>query len=81
MWINNKKDLREFEETLDKCSADVYLVSADGKSYDLNDPLQRVTGPTRMLNVRDENEEPEVFARNTRDTMLLFEFLKSRKAA
>ena len=49
MKIRNNDELKLFEETLDRCSASVLVVTPQGEQYDLADPAQRVLGIAEML--------------------------------
>ena len=74
MKIRNNDELKLFEETLDRCSASVLVVTPQGDQYDLTDPAQRYLGIAAML--RDTgSEEPELFASSPRDEMQFFRFL------
>ena len=41
MKIRNNEELKLFEETLDRCTASVLVVTQQGEQYDLTDPAQR----------------------------------------
>ena len=49
MKIRNNDELKLFEETLDRCSASVLVVTQQGDQYDLADPAQRYLGIAEML--------------------------------
>ncbi len=74
MKIRNNDELKLFEETLDRCSASVLVVTPQGDQYDLMDPAQRYLGIAEMIR-EGGIEEPELFASSCRDEMLLFGFL------
>ena len=76
MKIRNNDELKLFEETLDRCSASVLVVTPQGDQYDLMDPAQRYLGIAEMI--REEGmDEPELFASNCNDEMQLFGFLNA----
>lgn len=74
MKIRNNEELKLFEETLDRCSASVLVVTPRGDQYDLKDPMQRCLGIAEMIR-EDGTEEPELFASSSEDEMQLFSFL------
>ena len=76
MMIRNNDELKLFEETLDRCSASVLVVTSQGDQYDLADPAQRILGIAEMLS-KEGYEEPELFASSYADEMKLFDYLKA----
>lgn len=80
MTIRNNKELALFEETLDRCSRTILLVSPLGKQYDLKNPIERCLGIAEMLR-SDGAEEPELFTFCHEDEMNLFDFLAAQRAA
>ena len=76
MKIRNNEELKLFEETLDRCSASVLVVTPQGEQYDLADPMQRCLGIAEMIS-RDGVEEPELFASSREDEMRLFSYLNA----
>ena len=78
MKIRNNDELKLFEETIDRCSDSVLLVTPQGEQYDLKDPAQRYLGIAEILR-GDESGEPELFTTSCGDEMRLFGFLASRE--
>ena len=76
MKIRNNDELKLFEETLDRCSDSILLVTPQGDQYDLTDPAQRILGIAEMLS-RNGYEEPELFASSCTDEMKLFDYLNA----
>ena len=76
MKIRNNEELKLFEETLDRCSESILVVTPRGEQYDLTDPAQRYLGIAEMLR-RDGFEEPELFASCPADEMKFFDYLKA----
>lgn len=76
MKIRNNDELKLFEETLDRCSDSVMVVTQQGDQYDLADPTQRYLGIAEMLS-KDGYEEPELFASSSKDESLLFDYLNT----
>ena len=73
MKIRNNEELKLFEETLDRCTASVLVVTQQGEQYDLTDPAQRYLGIAEML-TKEGFEEPELFASSYQDEMLFFNY-------
>ncbi len=73
MKIRNNEELKLFEETLDRCSDSVLLVTRQGEQYDLADPAQRYLGIAELLS-RTVEEEPELFTSSVKDEMAFFEY-------
>lgn len=76
MKIRNNDELKLFEETLDRCSAPVLVVTQQGDQYDMSDPAQRILGIAEMIS-KDGYEEPELFASSYSDEMKLFDYLNT----
>ena len=74
MKIRNNDELKLFEETLDRCSDSVLVVTQQGEQYDLADPAQRYLGIAELLS-KEGYEEPEVFTCSGRDEMAFFDYL------
>lgn len=73
MKIRNNEELKLFEETLDRCSDSVLLVTRQGEQYDLADPAQRYLGIAELLS-RTGEEEPELFTSSVKDEMAFFDY-------
>ena len=56
------------------------IVTVDGNTFDLKEPVERAKGLSFMLEAKDYNE-PEVFTNCHEDEMLMFEYLEQSKAA
>jgi hypothetical protein len=78
MTIRNDDEMRMFENAIDRCRKPVWLVTAEGRQYNLKVPAEHSQGITRMLNAKDY-EEPELFTSCIEDEMILFEFFAWRK--
>ena len=73
MKIRNNDELKLFEETLDRCSDPVMVVTRQGDQYDMADPAQRVLGIAEML-TKEGYEEPELFTSSCKDEMKFFDY-------
>ena len=76
MKIRNNDELKLFEETLDRCSGPVMVVTQQGEQYDLTDPAQRILGIAEMLS-KEGYGEPELFASSPRDEMKFFDYFSA----
>ena len=73
MKIRNNDELKLFEETIDRCSGPVLVVTRQGEQYDMSDPAQRILGIAELL-TRDGCEEPELFTASCKDEMKFFDY-------
>lgn len=81
MKITSSEEIRMFENAIDHCHKAVFLVTPDGKQYDLKTPAGRLQGLTSMLDAPDY-AEPELFTTCYEDEMVMFDFIaESRQAA
>ena len=76
MKIRNNDELKLFEETLDRCSDPVMVVTQQGEQYDLADPAQRILGIAEMLS-KEGYEEPELFTSSPKDEMKFFDYFSA----
>ena len=74
MKIRNNEELRMFERTIVECRSAVWLVTPDGKQYNLKNPMERYQGIGKLIHGNDM-EEPEIFASCHEDEMKLFGFI------
>jgi len=79
MTIKNDKELKLFEDMIDRCSRTILLVLPCGKQYDLKKHMDRYLGIAEMLKINTA-EEPEIFASCYEDEMNIFEFLAMQEA-
>ena len=79
MTIRNNQELELFEETIDRCSHTIWLISPLGKQYDLKNPIERYLGIAELLK-SNEAEEPELFTSCIEDEMNIFDFLSAQRA-
>ncbi|MBR2765647.1 MAG: hypothetical protein IKE03_06675 [Blautia sp.] len=79
MRISNNDTLYAFEQAIDKCEDNVYLLSPDGKQFNLKNPIERYEGIGRLL--EDKWERMELFASERKDEGVLFDFFRQYKAA
>ena len=79
MTIKNDKELKLFEDMIDRCRRTILLVLPCGKQYDLKNYMDRYLGIAEMLKTVTA-EEPELFAACYEDEMNIFEFLAMQEA-
>ena len=67
MTINNEKELKLFESTIESCTDPVWLVTSTGKQYDLKNPL--------------DETDPEIYAKSREDMNRLYQYFGMVRAA
>ena len=76
MTIRNIEEKMMFENAIDNCRKTVWLVTPEGKQYDLKTPDGRDQGIAIMESAKGY-EEPELFTTCVEDEMRIFEFLRN----
>ena len=51
MTINNEKELKLFESTIESCTDPVWLVTSTGKQYDLKNPMEYMRRIRRSMQI------------------------------
>ena len=77
MTINNEKELKLFESTIESCTDPVWLVTSTGKQYDLKNPMEYHTGMSILLDETD----PEIYANSHEDMNRLYQYFRMVRAA
>ena len=77
MTINNEKELKLFENTIESCTDPVWLVTSTGKQYDLKNPMEYHTGMSILLDETD----PEIYAYSREDMNRLYQYFGMVRAA
>lgn len=77
MTINNEKELKLFESTIESCTDPVWLVTSTGKQYDLKNPMEYRTGMSILLDETD----PEIYAYSREDMNRLYHYFEMVRAA
>ena len=77
MTINNEKELKLFESTIESCTDPVWLVTSTGKQYDLKNPMEYHTGMSILLDETD----PEIYAYIREDMNRLYQYFGKVRAA
>ena len=72
MRIENKDELRLFEDTLEQCGHSILVLTPDGDQYDLKDPMEKYAGIACLIS----DEDSEIFASDREDEMKLFRYLE-----
>jgi len=81
MKIRTNEEIRMFEDAINRCRKAVFLVTPDGRQYDMKTPSGFCQGMTMLLNAQDF-AEPELFTTCFEDEMVMFEYISnSRKIA
>ena len=76
MTIRNNEEKEMFENAIDNCRKTVWLVTPEGKQYDLKTSDGRNQGIAIMQSAKGY-EEPELFTCCVEDEMRIFEFLNN----
>ena len=77
MTINNEKELKLFESTIESCTDPVWLVTSTGKQYDLKNPMEYHTGISILLDETD----PEIYTYSSEDMNRLYQYFGMVRAA
>ena len=77
MTINNEKELKLFESTIESYTDPVWLVTSTGKQYDLKNPMEYQTGMSILLDETD----PEIYAKSREDMDRLYQYFGMVRAA
>ena len=71
MKITNNEQMKAFENTVDRCTSTVWVVSAfGGKQYDLKNEMERYSGLAKMT-----EDDMEIFTTDWHDTALMEKFI------
>lgn len=71
MMIMNKEQLSAFENTVDRCTSTVWVMSPfGGRQYDLKNELERFQGLALMM-----DGDMEIYTTSPRDTAIMEKFL------
>ena len=73
MRIRTEEQLKNFENTINSCRSDVYLLTPEGRQYDLKKPMDRYFGISLLLDERAK--EPELFATCHEDEQKLMRYI------
>lgn len=72
MKISNKTQIRDFMETVNKCSGNVYLKSQSGDCYNLKSELSEFVALGALI--KDKAGELELFCDRREDEALFLQF-------
>ena len=71
MKITNKQQVEAFQNAIDQCSGKVWLVSPEGKQYDLKSDTERYLGLASLIS--ENGEEMELFTSDYNDEMIMMD--------
>ena len=77
MKIKTNEEMTLFENAIDRCRRSVYLVTSDGRQYDLKTPAGRYQGISQMFEDHRTQTEPELFTNCIEDEMIMFDYFRS----
>ena len=72
MRLSNISEVNEFLRTVDRCTGDVWLESADGNKINLKSKLSQYIAISALINI--EGDSLELFCSNPEDQMRFFKF-------
>ncbi len=78
MKIRSMREIEAFNEALDRCTRNVWLVAPDGERFNLKSERERCRGLARLI--EDENEELELFADGYEDEFIMMELYRRLSA-
>ena len=79
MTNRTKNDVRIFNKTIDKCTSPVWLVSSEGKYYNMNSASKHDETMAEWIN--DTNDEMKIYASIYEDEVVMMVFGKQLHAA
>ena len=78
MTTRTEREVRNFNEAINKCRMPVFLVSSDGTEYNMKSADQNKAGMARWIN--DCNNEMEIYTCDLEDEMIMMRFILNNAA-
>ena len=79
MKNRTENDVREFNEAIAKCVRPVWLVSSEGKTYNMKSAEEHDEAMARWI--KDTNDEMEIFTCTYEDEAVMMNFWRQQHAA
>lgn len=79
MKNRTENDVREFNEAIAKCVRPVWLVSPEGKTYNMKSAEEHDEAMARWI--KDTNDEMEIFTCGYEDETVMMNFWRQQHAA
>ena len=74
MKIRSMKEIAEFNEAVERCSRNVWLVAPNGERFDLKSERGLCRGLARLI--EDDREEMELFTEGYEDEMIMMDLYR-----
>ena len=78
MTTRTEREVRNFNEAINKCRMPVFLVSSDGTEYNMKSADQNKAGMARWI--KDRNNEMEIYTCDLEDEMIMMRFILNNAA-
>jgi len=78
MTTRTEREVRNFNEAINKCRMPVFLVSSDGTEYNMKSADQNKAGMDRWI--KDRNNEMEIYTCDLEDEMIMMRYLLNNAA-
>ena len=78
MTTRTEREVRNFNEAINKCRMPVFLISSDGTEYNMKSADQNKAGMARWI--KDRNNEMEIYTCDLEDEMIMMRFLLNKAA-
>ena len=78
MTTRTEREVRNFNEAINKCRMPVFLVSSDGTEYNMKSADQNKTGMARWI--KDRRNEMEIYTCDLEDEMIMMRYLLNHAA-
>jgi len=78
MTTRTEREVRNFNEAINKCRMPVFLVSSDGTEYNMKSADQNKAGMARWI--KDRNNEMEIYTCDLEDEMIMMRYLLNNAA-
>ena len=78
MTTRTEREVRNFNEAINKCRMPVFLVSSDGTEYNMKSDDQNKAGMARWI--KDRSNEMEIYTCDLEDEMIMMRYLLNNAA-
>jgi len=78
MTTRTEREVRNFNEAINKCRMPVFLVSSDGTEYNMKSADQNKAGMARWI--KDRNNDMEIYTCDLEDEMIMMRFILNNAA-
>ena len=78
MTTRTEREVRNFNEAINKCRMPVFLVSSDGTEYNMKSADPNKAGMARWI--KDRHNEMEIYTCDLEDEMIMMRFILNNAA-